>query len=85
MVKFKASKLTFFAGLVLLFIAFLVELVLVSTVVEEPVRDNIILLILVTLFFGGVIAFLGGFLIYSYFKTTKHLRNGLKTYGEENL
>lgn len=85
MVKIKASKLTFFAGLVLLFIAFLVELVLVSTVVEEPIRDHIILLVLGTLFFGGVIAFFGGFLIYSYFKTTKHLRNGLKTYGEENL
>lgn len=85
MVKFKASKLTFFAGLVLLFIAFLVELVLVSTVVEEPIRDHIILLVLGTLFFGGVIAFLGGMSIVVYFKTTKHLRNGIKTYGEENL
>ena len=85
MIQFKASKLTLVGAMAMLFFAFIFEACLVSEVVEQPNRDNVILLVLGTLFFGGIWALFGISLIYSYFHTTKHLRLGLQKYGEENL
>lgn len=84
-IKFKSKKFNLIGGIILLFFAFLFEVVLVDNAIENHTRDDIILLIAGNIMFVGFLVLVGGAAIYTYFRNGKKLRIGLKKYGKENL
>lgn len=84
-IKFKTKKISLICGIILLFFAFLFEIVLVDNAMEKKTSDDIILLILGNIIFVGFLTLIGVFAVYTYFRITKHLRNSLQKYGKENL
>lgn len=84
-IKFKSKKFNLIGGIILLFFAFLFEVVLVDNAIENHTRDDIILLIVGNIIFVGSLVLIGGVAIYTYFINGKKLRISLKKYGKENL
>ncbi len=83
-IQFKSKISSLVAGVLLILIAIVTEIALVQGFREDG-RDGIIAIVILSIFFTGVIAIMGIGSICSYFANGKHLRQALKKYGKETI
>lgn len=85
-IKFKSKKSILILGILLLASAALVEETLIAACAEHGFdEDEIIMLVIVSIFFVGMVVLMGAYAVYIYFQDGKCIRKGLERYGKENI